>query len=194
MRRPAVVFAATLAVAAVAMAQDYPKMKPGQWEMTSLPSKAGGAAPTKTTMCTDEAVQKELLAMGAGMTKDMCTKSEFKRDGSRFTMTAECTLGESKLRSRAVMTVSGDTAYRTEISATYNPPFMGMKDSQTILEGKYVGACRDGLVPGDMVMANGQKINLKTLATRTPPMPAGGAKPPTAPKAAPGPKTAPQPK
>ncbi len=186
MQLPIIAFAATVAVATVAIAQDYPRMKPGQWEITSVSGKgSGGSAPTRTTMCTDEAIQKELITMGAGMTKDMCTKNEWKRDGSRITMTAECKLGESKLRSRAVMTVSGDTAYRTEISATYDPPFMGMKDSQTALEGKYVGACRDGLVPGDMVLANGQKINLKALATRAAPMPGAGAKPPAAPNTTP---------
>ena len=56
----------------------------GQWEMTSTSTKAGGGAnpPSKTTMCTDAAMQKEMIAMGAGMSKDMCTKNDFKRDGA----------------------------------------------------------------------------------------------------------------
>ena len=49
------------------------------------------------------------------------------------------------------MTLTGDTGYHTEINATYDPPFMGMKESQTMLDGKYVGPCRDGLVPGDFI-------------------------------------------
>ena len=50
-----------------------------------------------------------------------------------------CKIGESKITSHSVMTMQGDTGYKTEVSATYDPPFMGMKDSTTTVEGKYVG-------------------------------------------------------
>jgi hypothetical protein len=62
------------------------------------------------------------------------------------------------------MTVQGDTAYKTVVSATYDPPMMGMKDANTTIEGKHTGACRDGLVPGDIVTADGRKFNIKSYA------------------------------
>jgi hypothetical protein len=149
---------------------DFPKLKAGQWEMTTQSAGTVGAPPTKTTMCTDEALQREVIAMGAGMSRDMCSKTDVKRDGARVITTAECKIGESNIKSRAVMTVQGDSRYKTEITATYDPPFMNMRDSKTTLEGKYVGACRDGLVPGDFVSANGRKFNIKGLANRKPPV------------------------
>jgi hypothetical protein len=177
MRPTLIAFALTAAFAATSLAQDYPKLKAGQWELTTITSKAnGGAPPTKSTICTDEAVQKEMMTMGAGMSKEMCTKNEMRRDGAKLIGNAECKLGDSKIVSKSVMTLSGDTAYRTEISATYDPPFMGMKESQTTLEGKYVGPCRDGLVPGDFVGPNGQKFNVKGIAAMK------GAMPPLQPK------------
>ncbi len=142
---------AVFAITVTAAAQDIPTLKAGQWEMSSSQTKTGAGAanpPTKTTMCTDAAMQKELVSMGAGMSKEMCSKHEMKREGARVVTTSECKIGESKISSRAVMTLSGDTGYKTEISATYDPPFMGMKDSRSTIEGKYVGPCRDGLVPG----------------------------------------------
>jgi hypothetical protein len=170
------------AVAAVSEA-DFPKLKAGQWEMTTQSANAAGAPPTKTTMCTDAALQREVIALGAGMSRDMCSKTDVKRDGQRVVTTAECRIGESNIKSRAVMTVQGDSRYKTEITATYDPPFMNMRDSKTTLEGKYVGACRDGLVPGDFVSANGRKFNIKALATLKPPVPAAPA--PAAPPAPP---------
>ena len=156
--------AATLLAASVATAQEYPKLKAGQWDLTLDRGKAAnGAPPMKTTMCTDDAVQREMMTMGAGMTRDTCTKLEFKRDGARFLGSAECKFGESKMTSRSVMTLTGDTAYRTEINATFDPPFMGMKDSQTTLEGKFAGPCKDGMVPGDILTAGGQKFNVKNI-------------------------------
>ena len=171
MRTSKLIVASAIALACVpvASAQDYPKLKPGQWEMTTTTTPIGAAAksgattstPAKSTMCTDEAMQQQLIEMSAGMRKEMCAKSEFKREGSRIVTTAECKVGTSTIRSRTVMTLTGDTAYRTEIAATYEPPFMGMKETKSTIEGKYVGACRDGLAPGDLVTAGGQKINIK---------------------------------
>lgn len=165
--------AAVLSLACAAAAQDYPKLKSGQWDLNISTTKVStGAPPTKSTMCIDEAIQREMMTMGAGMSREMCTKNEFKREGSRFVGNAECRIGESKIVSRSVMTLTGDSAYHTEINATYEPPFMGMKDSRTMLDGKYVGPCRDGLVPGDFISPNGQKFNIKGMASgRMPAMP-----------------------
>ncbi|MFO1324042.1 MAG: DUF3617 family protein [Burkholderiales bacterium] len=160
----AVVFAVACAFASAALAQDYPKLRVGQWELTTLSSRAG-AKPAKSTLCTDDAIQKEMLTMGAGMTREMCTRNETRREGQKYFGSAECRIGESTMVSKSVMTLTGDTAYRTEIKATYDPPMMGMKESQTTLEGKYVGPCRDGLVPGDFIGPNGQKYNVKGIAS-----------------------------
>jgi hypothetical protein len=151
-----------LAASAAAAAQDYPTLKTGQWEMTVAQARQG-ASPMRSTLCIDDSVQKQMAGMSAGMNKDMCPKLDVRRDGARYVTDAECKLGESKLKSRAVMTMLGETGYKTEITSTYDPPFMGMKDAQTTVEGKYVGACRNGLVPGDIVTPSGQKFNVKNL-------------------------------
>jgi hypothetical protein len=170
--------AATLALPCVA--QDYPKLKSGQWELVTrmnAATAAGAPPPTRSTMCTDEALQKEMMSMGAGTTKEMCSKNETKREGNQIIGTAECKLGESKISSRSVMTLTGDTGYRTEITATYDPPVNGTRESRITLEGKYVGPCRDGLVPGDFIGPNGQKFNLKGIAAGKGQMPPPSAQP-----------------
>ena len=137
MRIPLKTLVATvcIAFAGAALAQEYPKLKSGHWELTITTSKANNAPPQKSTMCIDDALQKEMMSMGAGMSREMCTRNEFKRDGARYLGNSECKIGESKVLSKSVMTLAGDTSYHTEINATYDPPFMGMKDSQTVLDG-----------------------------------------------------------
>jgi hypothetical protein len=173
-----VVVAAVALAAAPAAAQDYPTLKAGQWELTSTTSQAPDK-PAKSTYCIDASVQKEMAGFGEGMRKEMCSKSTMKREGNRYVGESECMLGNTTMKSRSVMTLTGDSSYRTEARATYDPPFMGMKESATTVEARYVGACRDGLVPGDLVTATGQKINVKQLqemrARRTAP-PAAPAK------------------
>ena len=144
------------------MAQDYPVLKSGQWDMMVMQGKQGAPA-RHSTMCIDASVQKEMAGMSAGMNKDMCSRLDVRRDGARYITDAECKLGESKLKSHAVMTMQGETGYKTEITSSYDPPFMGMKDASTTVEGKYLGACKDGLVPGDIVVGNGQKFNMKNM-------------------------------
>ncbi|MCC6197303.1 MAG: DUF3617 family protein [Burkholderiales bacterium] len=168
MHRSTLLLAALAATAAGA--QDYPRLKAGQWDMTITTSRAqSGSAPVKSTMCTDEALQKELVTMGVGMSREMCSKNEFRRDGARWIGNAVCKIGESKIASRSVMTPAGDTAYRTEINATYEPPFMGMKESQTTIEGKWTGPCRDGMAVGDFIGPSGQKLNIKGMAAAAKP-------------------------
>lgn len=174
----AVALLAAAACTLPALAQDYPKLKPGQWEIT-IRTAAGAESPPprKSTMCTDEAMQQDMMKMGTGAAREMCSKNDMKRDGNRILATAECRFGESKVTSRSVMTFTGDTAYRTEITAVYDPPQYGTKESRITLDGKYVGPCRDGMVPGDVIGPNGQKLNLKGIVTGKGTMPPPSAQP-----------------
>ena len=154
--------------AAAAGAADFPTLKNGQWEMTTTFGAAGNP-PRTATICLDATTQKAMLDMSAGMQKEMCTRMDMRRDGSKFITDAECKLGESVVKSHGVMTMIGDSAYHTETSATFDPPLnKDMRESKTVIDGKYTGACRDGLQPGDMVTGNGQKINLNQIPPRPP--------------------------
>lgn len=147
----------------VASADEYPTLKPGQWEMTTTTDRAG-AKPQTSTICFDAALQKDMVEMGNGMRREMCSKSDMKRVGTQYITDTECKLGNSVVKAHAVMTMKGDSSYRTEASATYDPPLMNdIRQSKTVVEAKFVGACRDGLVPGDIVTGAGQKLNIRQL-------------------------------
>ena len=158
-----------LLAAPPALGQDFPRLKPGQWEIAiARGGAAKGQPPVHSTMCIDEATQRAMIANGMGMTREMCTRNDFRRDGARYVGTADCRFGDSRMTSRSVMTLAGDAAYHVDVVATFEPPFMGMKDSRTAIDGKFVGACRGGLNPGDIVGPNGQKFNVRMLGTGAP--------------------------
>lgn len=163
------IFLALPALSAVAGTTDLPTLKNGQWEMSTTTSAAPGT-PRKSTICLDASTQKAMFDMGSGMQKEMCPKFDLRREGSRWITDAECHLGASTVRSHAVMTMQGDTAYRTEATATYDPPLVkDVRESKTVVEAKYVGACRDGLTPGDIQLPNGQRVNLRQMPSAPPP-------------------------
>jgi len=171
---------------APAFAEDYPKLKPGLWEMERGSDRSQGG-PNRMTMCLDESVQKEMFDIGAGAMTGMCSKHDFKLSGNRGTADFVCDIAGSRMHSQSTMVLNGNTGYRTEIRTTYDPPFMGQTENFTVLTARHVGACKPGQRPGDMVLPNGQTINMRN-AMRPPPggspgaaqgRPPSGARPPT---------------
>jgi len=147
----------------VANAQNFPKLKPGLWEMTTTNTRSKDRPPLKTSLCTDASLQQEMIRMSTGMMQGMCSKFDTKYVGNTFTGEATCNLGGSTMRSKSVMTLTGDTAYRTEAHASFDPPMGGMSQSDTVIEGRLVGACKPGQQPGDMMMPNGQTMNIRNI-------------------------------
>ncbi len=147
----------------VAQAQQFPKLKPGLWEMTTTNTRSKDRPPLKSSLCTDASLQQELIRMSTGMMQGMCSKFDTKYVGNTFTGEAICNLGSSTMRSRSVMTLTGDTAYRTESHATFDPPMGGISQSDTVIEGRNIGACKPGQQPGDMTMPNGQTMNIRNM-------------------------------
>lgn len=153
-------FALLIASALPAFAQDYPKLKPGLWEMERA-AEGQPPQPGKTTMCLDDTVQREMFDMSAGAMKGMCSKHDFKLSGNRGTGDFVCNMGGSTMHSKSTMTLSGDTGYRTEIDTTYDPPFMGHAHAKTVITAHNVGPCKPGQRPGDMTLPGGQTINMR---------------------------------
>jgi Protein of unknown function (DUF3617) len=172
----ALILSLAFSVAATAIAQDFPQLKAGQWETTTTSSIKPGTPPNKMTMCTDDAIQKQMMNMGEGMRREMCSKSDLRHEGGKYIGDSVCKIGDATMTSHSVMTIQGDTSYKTVVNATYDPPFMGMKETTTTIDGKNVGPCRDGLKPGDIVSPTGQKFNMKALADRPPALPPAKAK------------------
>ena len=162
MRLPILLTAALLA--APAAAQDLPKMKTGLWETTSSTASQKGAPPhvSKSTMCINDAVQKEIMAFNQGMGAQ-CSKLSTRRDGNKFIGEAECAFGNSVMKSQSVSTFVNDASYRVESRATFTPPMGGMSESSSSQEGKYVGPCPANMKPGDMTIA-GRTMNISDMA------------------------------
>jgi hypothetical protein len=56
--------------------------------------------------------------------------------------------------SKTTMTYKGDTSYHIEQHMT------GKSESVTIIDESYLGSCPPDMKPGDVVMADGKKMNI----------------------------------
>lgn len=162
----ALVFGCVAAVAApCALAIDFPTLKAGLWESNMTREGAGQKAPTMK-MCMDASLQKEMMDAGMGTMKEMCSKNDIRREGNKVFANAECKFGDSTMKSASVTTFTGDTAYHTDVKATYVPPMAGKGSDSTVIDAKWTGPCPAGMQPGDVILPDGRKINMRTM---TPP-------------------------
>ena len=163
--RACLVVSAVLVVnlAQAAGLEDLPKRKAGLWEMNMI--SADDKRPSVTSrVCIDAATDTALTDFALGATKQVCSKREIRVSGSVATIDMACKIGESQQTTHSTIAYTGNSAYRTEVRAHYEPPFLGKSDSTTVQEAKWTGPCPPDMKPGDLIMGNGMKINLRDLA------------------------------
>jgi hypothetical protein len=146
-----------------ANADELPLRKPGLWEIRI--KLTGGAAPTAMMRhCTDESVDRQMSTLFNPLSPPPCSKSSILKEGDHYTISASCTADDKLVK--VMSDVSGDfqTSYTvvTETKIQDDPDSDPTLSSMT-LEGKYVGGCKWGQKPGDVVMAGGMKVNVKEM-------------------------------
>ena len=145
-----------------AIAQDFPKLRSGLWTSTTTTQGREKGEARPSLLCLDDSVQRDMYQMSIGMMAGLCSKRDLKVTGNKVTTEAVCDLGVTKMRSSSVMTLTGDSAYHTEVRASFDPPLKGTpRDSVTVIDGRHVGDCKEGQQPGDMTLPNGQHMNIR---------------------------------
>jgi Protein of unknown function (DUF3617) len=156
--RPSVLLAALLVASSTALAaapasaasMDAPKRKSGLWEIKiSNPQMKGGHM---MQQCVDQKSDDLITKQSPGTDKMTCSKNEFRKEGDKIVADSVCKMGGSTATTHAVFTGKFDSAYKADIQSTYDPPMHGMRESSSVLEAKWLGACLPGQKPGDVMM------------------------------------------
>ena len=132
---------AVLAICAAASvsAVEFPVQKSGVWETTTKGARIPGGS-RSMSMCIDAATQAEAMAT---MKKMNCSKNEWRHEGNTWTGDSVCTVMGNKSIVHVVTTMSGENAYHTESTSQ-----SGDKSSVMTIDGKWLGACKPGQIPG----------------------------------------------
>ena len=91
-----------------------------------------------------------------------------KNSGGTLTIDSVCDFGAGTTTSHAVVTGSFDSAYTMKVASTREggPAMPGVAPgtaTHITIEGKHLGACEAGQKPGNVMMANGMKMNVLDL-------------------------------
>lgn len=152
-----------LSVPALAEDFEWPARKPGQWD---LDVKAGGDQPGMSMkVCLDAETDKAMMQMGTGVAKSICPGQKVVREGDKIVIDGTCEIGGIKVAGRTEITGDFQSEYTMIMKSDISDAPEGMAKENVIEhKARWVGAtCSDGMVPGDMLMPGGIKVNLKSM-------------------------------
>jgi hypothetical protein len=147
---------------------DLPARKPGLWELKLIPETAGAAPQMTMQLCLDAATDKDIMAAGMAMSGTACTTKR-SQSGSAIQIDADCHFGDRHTVSQT--TISGDfqASYTLKVvsdSQGGNPALA--KHSVVTQQATWLGACTPGLLPGEMMMPGGRKVNVLGTLNKKP--------------------------
>jgi hypothetical protein len=158
MRRAVLVLCPLLLATGLATAADAPARKSGLWEMTN--NMQGPMAMTQTMQqCIDEKTDKLTEQNGMQEAQKHCSKNEVSRSGNKVVSDSVCKFEGTTATTHAEFTGDFGSSYRGDIKTTYNPPMQGMAGMQMTISAKWLGPCKPGQKPGDVIMPGGMKFN-----------------------------------
>jgi len=140
---------AAVGLAAEALAAEMPKRKAGLWEintrMEGMPDLGA------IQQCIDQNTD-DLLQQRAKKGKADCSELDIKPQANRVSIHSVCKIEGSTATTDAVFVGTFDAAYKGDMNTRFSPPMHGLSESKVTLEAKWLGPCKTGQKPGDVVM------------------------------------------
>jgi hypothetical protein len=151
--------ALVLAIAG-AGADELPTRKAGLWEMKVL--KAGSQAAEMTMQhCTDAATDKDMADSVSPLARQVCTRRDVVKTATGYVTDSVCTVAGVSVTSHSEITGDFNSAYTVMTRAHLDKGADQRRDTTTTIEAKWLGDCKAGQKPGDIVMPGGFKFNVK---------------------------------
>lgn len=148
-----------------AQAADVPQRKSGLWEintrMSGMPAGMPGQGPIQ--MCVDRSSDDVLKERAERDGKRNCPVMEVKPGAGKVTVHSVCKDGRTTMTTDAVMTGDFDNSYRNDMVTRFDPPQNGMKEMKMVQEARWLGPCKKGQKPGDVIMPGMGKFNMQEM-------------------------------
>ena len=129
-----VLAASVVASAAAVGAEDLPQFRPGLWQFTrTIEELKQGTKPPPMNLqeCADPTASLKKHKESPG-----CTFSPMTRRGESYSFTADCQTERGRLRSKSVITVESDSAYRLRVESQ-----AGEQQVTEVLVARRIGEC-----------------------------------------------------
>ncbi|QCI62835.1 DUF3617 domain-containing protein [Phreatobacter stygius] len=149
---------------------EFPARRTGQWEIRMGAAQVPGMPEMVVKTCVDPASDRQMMQAGMNMLAQNCEKRDMRRDASGIVIDSICQMGPMRITSSTVISGDFQASYSVRSSATVQTPNQpNPQTTTTVQEARWAGAtCTDGMVPGDILMPGGQKMNIRSLPGMAP--------------------------
>jgi hypothetical protein len=144
-----------------ARADEMPIRKAGLWEMKMV--RTGSPLPEMTMQqCTDETTDKEMSTAFSPLSKEVCSKRDVQKTATGYVTDSACSAAGMSMTTHSEITGDFNSAYTIKSTSHSEHGPSGLPhDATTMVEAKWLGACKPDQKPGDTVMPGGFKMNIK---------------------------------
>lgn len=150
---------AAVSFAGSALAADMPKRKAGLWEIKMNMDGAPGMGPMQ--QCIDQNTDNMMQQQAKG--KADCSVMDVKPSGNKVTIHSVCKMEGTTATTDGVFEGSFESSYKGTMKTRFNPPMHGMSESNMMQEARWLGPCKAGQKPGDVIMPNMGAMNLNDM-------------------------------
>ena len=149
--------------ATTALAVDLPLRKAGVWEMKML--RPGAPKPEMTMQhCTDETTDKAMSSSFSPASKDICSKQDIQKTATGYVTDSVCTVAGVTMTTHSEIIGDFNSAYTVKATSHSEGGSAAVpRESGTVIEAKWLGACKADQKPGDIMMPGGLKMNIKEM-------------------------------
>jgi hypothetical protein len=128
----------------------YPKRKPGLWEIKTVASQQAGLPPTFYCIGPETDSAKLHLDRQASV-EGPCKFGSFTKVGNGWLSESVCKEGKTNVVSRSLAAGDFEKEYRIDTFVSYSPPIgNGKREDKEALVASYLGDCRPGQKVGEM--------------------------------------------
>ena len=141
-------------------ALDFPRRKPGLWEVRNAASENLGMPPTSYCVGEQTDTAEHHLDRAAGE-KGSCSIGPFKRVGISWVAESVCKESRAVVVSQSIASGDFQTQYRIDTLVFYSPPLANNKrEDKEAIVARYLGPCGAGQRPGDLVVPGMGVLNM----------------------------------
>jgi hypothetical protein len=140
---------------------ELPIRKPGLWEMKLV--RTGSPFPEMTMQhCTDETSDRQMSTASSPLAKEICSKQDIQQTATGYVSDSVCSVAGGSMTSHSDVTGDFNSAYTVKTTThSEGGPAGQPREATAVIEAKWLGECRPGQKPGDIVMPGGFKLNIK---------------------------------
>lgn len=155
-----VIVISVVGMAASALAGDMPKRKAGLWEINMRMEGAPSMGPIQ--QCIDQNTDNIMQQQAKGE-KHNCSVMDVSTSGGRVRIHSVCKMEGTTATTDGVFEGSFESNYKGTMKTRFNPPLHGMSESNMTQEARWLGPCKPGQKPGDVIMPGKGGMNINEM-------------------------------